>query len=334
MDGLLVVDKPVGPTSHDVVARVRRALGERRIGHTGTLDPAASGVLALVLGRATRLARFMAGDRKHYDAAVSLGVATDTYDAQGRPSGAAYEGPLPSAATVEAALERFRGSFLQHPPAYSAKKIAGRRSYDMARRQDRLDQPLQILAPVSVSVAALTLTAYHDGIVRLSIDCSAGFYVRSLAHELGEQLGTGAHLTGLRRTRSGAATLDQAWTLAAIEDDPRAASEAMVPMARMLPSLPSVILTADGAARASHGRSLGPADLATGLGAEPLPPRPSGHLARHVAHPEPPEMRSASDQSAVPPVRHVRLLSPDGNLLGMAELAAGSATLHPCIVLM
>lgn len=134
MDGLLVIDKPAGPTSHDVVARIRRVLRERRIGHTGTLDPAATGVLPLVLGRATRLARFLSSSDKCYEAQIRLGVATDTYDADGAPVGAAYGGLWPSAEEISRALEGFRGQFLQQPPAYSAKKIAGRRSYDLARQ--------------------------------------------------------------------------------------------------------------------------------------------------------------------------------------------------------
>jgi len=127
-EGLLVVDKPVGPTSHDVVARVRRALGETRIGHTGTLDPAASGVLMLVIGRATRLAQFMTADEKEYEARVQLGVETDTYDAQGAIVGPPFAGVLPTRETVVQAVESLRGTFRQVPPVYSAKKIGGRRS--------------------------------------------------------------------------------------------------------------------------------------------------------------------------------------------------------------
>ena len=150
MDGLLVVDKPVGPTSHDVVARVRRVLGERRVGHTGTLDPAASGVLPLVIGRATRLARFLSGGDKSYDAVVRLGTATDTYDAETAPAEQPTLGAaMPSRAAIDLALEEFRGTFLQQPPAFSAKKIGGTRSYELARKAQARRAPLAPPAPVA-----------------------------------------------------------------------------------------------------------------------------------------------------------------------------------------
>ena len=214
MDGLLVIDKPPGPTSHDVVARMRRVLGERRIGHTGTLDPAASGVLPLVLGRATRLARFMSGSRKRYEAVVSFGQATDTYDAEGLPVGERSLA-IPSRTQIESALDTFRGTFEQQPPAFSAKKIAGRRSYESARAARVKPQPAGpgLPVPVSVTVHDLAIVALAGDQLTLSIECSAGFYVRSLAHDLGVRLGVGAHLAALRRTASAGLTLDVAITL-------------------------------------------------------------------------------------------------------------------------
>src|SRR5882672_7690089 len=137
MDGLLVVDKPSGPTSHDVVARLRRVLGERRVGHTGTLDPLATGVLPLVVGRATRLARFLSASDKSYEAVIRLGMSTDTADAVGAPIGSPFAGSLPSPDAIDRALDAFRGTFLQQPPAFSAKKIDGKRSYDLARAASR-----------------------------------------------------------------------------------------------------------------------------------------------------------------------------------------------------
>ena len=144
MHGVLVIDKPEGPTSHDVVARARRALGIPRIGHTGTLDPMATGVLLLVLGKATRLATFLSASDKSYDAVVRLGFATDTADAQGRPLGPVSERPIPSREEIDAALDAFRGAFLQQPPAFSAKKIDGRRSHRLARAHVRARMRSQV----------------------------------------------------------------------------------------------------------------------------------------------------------------------------------------------
>ena len=223
MDGLLLVDKPAGPTSHEVVACVRRALGERRIGHTGTLDPAATGLLPLVLGRATRLARFLSGHDKSYDAVVRFGVATDTYDGEGTSAGPVHSGPRPAREAVDRALDAFRGTFLQTPPAYSAKKIEGTRSYRLARRAkrerersvrscpSRLPPALPARpAPVSVTARAIDIRDFDGDTVSLRVECSAGFYVRSLAHDLGAALGIGAHLTALRRTHSGRLSVDDA----------------------------------------------------------------------------------------------------------------------------
>src|SRR5437667_4675740 len=198
MDGLLIIDKPKGPTSHDVVARVRRAIGERRVGHTGTLDPAASGVLPLVIGRATRLARFLSAGDKCYEAVIRLGFSTDTGDATGTPLSTAPRGPMPSRADIDSALDAFRGTFMQQPPAYSAKKVDGTRSYRLARRSKRQSPRVSarpaLPAAVQVATRATDIVSVEDGTLTLRVSCSAGFYVRSLAHDLGERLGTGGHL--------------------------------------------------------------------------------------------------------------------------------------------
>src|SRR5262245_40744853 len=154
MDGLLIVDKPAGPTSHDVVSRVRRLLREKRVGHTGTLDPAATGVLLVVVGRATRLSQFLSASDKSYEAAVRLGFATDTADAEGQPVGPIWHGPLPGRDVIEAALGEFRGTYLQQPPAFSAKKIDGTRSYKLARESRRSAAGTEsgLPAPASVTV--------------------------------------------------------------------------------------------------------------------------------------------------------------------------------------
>src|SRR5688572_19866764 len=258
MDGLLVLDKPRGPTSHEAVARVRRALGERRIGHTGTLDAPATGVLPLVLGRATRLARFLSASDKSYEAVVRLGVATDTQDGTGIPSGPSYQGALPSREVIDRALDAFRGTFVQQPPAYSAKKIDGQRSYSLARAAARsIVDGSQLFSagagapthggggsplptPVSVTAHSIILVSVEGDRVTLNVNCSAGFYIRALAHDLGAWLGTGAHLLTLRRTRSGDATIDDALRLDAIEREPALAIRAVVPLSGMLPGLSSV----------------------------------------------------------------------------------------------
>jgi tRNA pseudouridine55 synthase len=298
MDGVLVIDKPVGPTSHDVVARIRRALGEQRVGHTGTLDPGAGGVLPLVVGRATRLARFLSAGDKHYEAVIRLGSSTDTGDAFGARIGVEYRGALPSAAVIDAALEGFRGTHPQRPPSFSAKKIQGRRSYALAR-EGRTPHP----APVLVTAHAIEVLAVDREIVTLRVVCSAGFYIRSLAHDLGDRLGTGGHLMALRRTASGGFGLSDAITLDAAEDDHAAAVRAMVPLAALPPGLESVVLTADGAQRAAHGRDLGPDDMVA------VPPA-----------------RAGSRES------WIRLLDARGDLVGLARLAPSGAW-HPSVVL-
>ena len=312
MDGLLVIDKPSGPTSHDVVARVRRALGEPRIGHTGTLDPAATGVLPLVLGRATRLARFLSASDKSYEAVVRLGVATDTYDGEGVATGASHQGTLPSRDVIDRALDAFRGTFVQQPPAYSAKKIDGRRSYRLARAASRGpgDRKPPLPDPVSVTAHRIALLSVEGDRVTLNVNCSAGFYVRALADDLGTRLGIGAHLLALRRTRSGDATLDDALALEAIEREPALAARALVPLSRMLPGLSAVTLTSEGVRRATQGRDLGPADTETGV---------------------PPLCTGVGEKG--PYAFFVRLIDPAGDLVAIGAPAGTSGLLHPEVVL-
>jgi tRNA pseudouridine55 synthase len=342
VDGLLVIDKPAGPTSHDVVARLRRILRERRIGHTGTLDPAATGVLPLVLGRATRLARFLSARDKEYEAVIRFGIATDTYDAHGVPSGARHEGPWPTRDAIDRALDAFRGSFLQQPPAFSAKKIEGQPSYIAARaarqssgarhhsftgagapppartdadaspRTARHGRRRSLPAAVSVTAHTIDIVTVEGDCVTLRIDCSAGFYVRSLAHDLGDRLGVGAHLTTLRRTRSGDLTVADAVPLDVAERDPEAARAAVIPVDRMLPSLSAVVLTDAGARHVAHGRDVASGDIAGGSAAIGSPAGVTGPLS---------------------PPPCVRLMTENGQLLGIAEPAVTPGLLHPSVVL-
>jgi tRNA pseudouridine55 synthase len=338
MDGILVIDKPAGPTSHDVVARARRALGEPRIGHTGTLDPAASGVLPLVMGKATRLARFLSAGDKSYDAIVRLGFATDTGDAQGAMVGSAWVGALPTRDAIEVALSSFRGRFLQQPPVYSAKKIDGQRSYRLARAAARRMQiasagtggtppggahagpadggaaPIRQPEPVDVTVYSLVILDVDGDRVALRVECSSGFYVRALAHDLGERLRTGAHLVGLRRTRCGDYGLAGAVPIDAIERDRDVTAGGFVPLALMLPQLSFVVLTSEGTVRVRNGRELGPTDLA--------PSPPAGGDARMV-----------TSNPTNGPDRWIRLFTPERELAGLAQPIAGSGLLHPSVVL-
>jgi tRNA pseudouridine55 synthase len=304
MEGLLVIDKPAGPTSHDVVARMRRVLGERRIGHTGTLDPAASGVLPLVLGRATRLARFLSVGDKRYEAVVRFGVATDTYDGEGTPVGVARRGVTPARGEIEAALEAFRGTFIQQPPPYSAKKIAGRRSYEIARGGYSHDEEPPLPTPVAVTVRRLEITRIEDDDVTLEIECSAGFYVRSLAHDLGRVAGVGAHLAALRRTLSAGLTLEESIPLEFAERSREDALAAVVSIDSMLPWLQAVTLTDEGVLRAVHGRDIGRSEVTASSAA-------------------------IQDQYAAA----VRLIDELGRLVAIAEPTAVPGVLHPAVVL-
>jgi tRNA pseudouridine55 synthase len=316
MDGLLVIDKPPGPSSHGIVLRVRRLLNEPRVGHTGTLDPAASGVLALVLGKATRLARFVAASRKTYEAVLQLGIATTTYDAQGRQVGDRYSGALPDLDAIDRALEAFRGTFMQTPPMYSAKRVGGHRSYAIARRvaeTDDLPPAASLPQPVAVTAHRIEVAELDGDRLTLGVECSPGFYVRSLAHDLGQRLGTGAHLLHLRRTRSGDLTLQDAVTLEALEDPVtgRAVAErALVPLSQMLTTLPTVVLTPDGVRRAVHGRELRIEHASGGL--------------------------TVFESSGMGPdeTGGIRMLSPDGELVGIASRRREPGALHPLVVLM
>lgn len=299
MNGVIVVDKPQGPTSHDIVAEARRALQMRRIGHTGTLDPLATGVLPLVIGQATRLSQFLTGAPKGYEATFRLGVATDTYDADGE---ALRTVPFErvtgvSDAEILDALEAFKGSFDQTPPPYSAKKIAGVRSYALARRQLEVRS-----AAVRVNVSRLELLERRGDRVCVRVEAAAGFYVRSLAHDLGERIGCGAHLDALRRYRSGPFTLDDAMTIEELRAGPEAAEAYVVPMERLLEDLPVIDLSDSGTIRARHGNALGPADARPRGGRIP----PEGGLCR--------------------------LFSGEGRLVALARRSPGGS-LQPVVVL-
>jgi tRNA pseudouridine55 synthase len=287
MDGVLIIDKPAGMTSHDVVARVRRIIGERRVGHTGTLDPFATGVLVMLVGRATRLAQFLSGAEKEYEAVIRLGYATDTGDVTGarvvspsahveRGSGGevgdvrqphpqslppSREGSIPDVAGIKAAMALLTGEIEQVPPMYSAKKIAGRKLYEHARRGEEIERQ-----PVRVTISEFELLTQgewepnEDGAVdlRARVVCSAGTYIRTLAEDLGERLGIGAHLAELRRTRAGRFSIDGAITLEELEEfvDSETVTNILISPNNAISHLPALELCEDDEGRVLNGIDL------------------------------------------------------------------------------
>ncbi len=247
--GLIVVDKPAGPSSHDVVDRVRQVTRLRRIGHTGTLDPMAEGVLVLCLGKATRLSQFLTADRKRYRGTLRLGVTTSTYDAEGEVTDRAAVDV--DVGRIEAALGSFRGRIEQRPPPFSARRTSGQRAYELARSGQAVE-----LEPREVEIRALELIAFDGTDAVLDVECSAGTYVRALAHDLGAKLGCGAHLTALTRTACGEFTRDDAIALARLEEERARWREHLRPPEAGLGAWPSVTLDASEAEGVVNGKPI------------------------------------------------------------------------------
>jgi tRNA pseudouridine55 synthase len=241
-DGLLLVDKPAGHSSHDVVSIVRRALGVRRVGHSGTLDPFATGLLILLIGRATRLADYLEDEPKTYDATVRLGAETDTDDPTGQVVRSA---PVPSRAALESAMIALSGDILQVPPAFSAKQRDGQRAYRAARRGAALP-----LAPAAVHVEGWTVREWRTTELDVRITCAGGTYIRALARDLGRLADGAAHLSALRRVQCGRFSVNEACTI----EELRASPPALLPSRAAVPSLPAQVLTASEAIRVAHGQ--------------------------------------------------------------------------------
>jgi tRNA pseudouridine55 synthase len=293
-DGVIVVNKPEGWTSHDVVGKMRGIAGTRRVGHLGTLDPIATGVLPLMIGQATRLAKFWDGSEKGYDAVVRFGFATSTYDRAGEPCGPVTEPPALIDITpdrIEACLAAMRGEIEQTPPPVSAKKINGVPAYKLARRNIPVD-----LAPSRVSIYELTLVEAEGARARLRVRCSAGTYIRSIAHELGLALGCGAHIEALVRTQSGPFRLEQAFTLERLQDlrNESRLGEALVAMSDLLPEFPGVLVDDATAANIRHGRDFNVSPFRVTIGSPHVRAiGPDGRLVAigriampHIYHPE------------------------------------------------
>ena len=330
MDGVLIIDKPAGMTSHDVVARVRRIIGERRVGHTGTLDPFATGVLVMLVGRATRLAQFLSGAEKEYEAVIRLGYATDTGDMTGKRVDSSSphaerglggegrdepqphpqslptrrEGSMPDKEEIEAAMASFTGEIEQVPPMYSAKKIGGRKLYEHARRGEEIERQ-----PVHVTISEFELLNEgewewnEDGKLDLGarVVCSAGTYVRTLAEDLGKGLGVGAHLAELRRTRAGRFSIEDAITLEELAERTASASllAGLISPGEALSHLASIELDEEQARRTVHGIDLLLADD---------------------------EARSWSQGDSI-------CMTSRGELIAIGTFDANSNTIHPAVVI-
>lgn len=259
MDGILVVDKPKGLTSHDVVGAVRRAAKTGKVGHAGTLDPMATGVLVVAIGNATRTLEYLTAHDKRYTATVRLGQNTTTYDAEGDVT-YTHEGDLPSLAFIEAALKTQRGDIEQVPPIYSAIKQDGEPLYAKARRGEVVSVPAR-----SVTIHDLTLLSWEAPDLALDIFCSKGTYIRSIAYDVGQALGVGGHLTALRRTASGIFTAAEAHSLEAIRTmTSQQVSDCLHPVGVGLESLPTVSVSAADIAALRQGKSL-PAEGGSGI---------------------------------------------------------------------
>lgn len=309
-DGALVVDKPKGKTSHDVVDAVRHLAGFRQIGHLGTLDPLATGVLVLLLGRATRLVRFYAGRRKRYTAAFRFGFATDSYDSDGTAQGPDHPPRLDPAVVERLAAERI-GRFEQMPPAFSAKKIHGRPAYELARKHEAVE-----LKPVEVEVFEYKLLSVDGCVARFVIECSSGTYIRSLAHEMGQQLGCGAHLAEITRTAVGEFSLDQAIQLEELASAASAGKLAncLIKLENLLPNFPRVNVLPVVEKRVSHGTRFTVAVSQIQTGRMELPPGATSELD--------------SGQSAPP---RLRVFNQQQKLIAIAE-AVVPRTYQPIVV--
>jgi len=293
LDGVIVVDKPEGWTSHDVVAKMRGIAATRRVGHLGTLDPIATGVLPLMIGQATRLARFWEGSEKSYEAVVRFGFATSTYDREGQPAGPVTE-PAITAEGLEALLAPLRGEIAQKPPPVSAKKIGGVPAYKLARK----NVPVE-LTPVTVSIYELTLMELSGARARLRVRCSAGTYIRSIAHQLGAAMGCGAHVESLVRTRSGPFCLDQSFTVGRLQEmkNESRLQEALLPMRDLLPDFPGVLVDDVTVTNIRQGRDFTVSPFRVNAGSA-----------------------------------HVRAIGPDGNLVAIGRITMPHVY-HPVVVL-
>lgn len=300
--GVYIIDKPAGLTSHDVVARVRKILNTRQVGHFGTLDPFATGVLPLSAGKATRFAQFYLRSRKAYVGCVRFGFSTDTYDGTGKPTSDLVEFK-PDLPTLENIFRGMTGLIMQTPPPFSAKRVAGTRAYELARKQKPVD-----LAPVEVEIYALEILSTEGDQLRFAVECSGGTYVRSIAHDVGQMLGCGAHLAALRRTAVAEFTEDRAVTLDQLAEAMQQGhlDQCRVPMEALLPDCPELVVRGREEQSVRHGHAF---EWVQAL-----------RLGRGSA---------AGRTSAVP---MLKILSSERRLIALARHVSG-AVYHPDLVL-
>jgi tRNA pseudouridine55 synthase len=303
LSGVLIVDKPAGITSHDVVAKVRRLLRIRRIGHFGTLDPFATGVLPLSLGKATRLAQFYLKSRKAYKGTVRFGFSTDTYDATGSPTSETLR-HYPPPKTLEATLQEFTGRIKQKPPPFSAKRVGGVRAYQLARQ----NKPLN-LEPAEVEIYAFEILGFAENgeSFRFAVECSGGTYVRSLAHDIGQRVGCPAHLASLRRTAVAEFLEHRAVTIEKLEEAAQegSASGLLIPLEDLLPDCPELVVRGREEASVRHGRQFELAQAAR--------PYRGGQSPR------------------IPAMSVLKVVNPDRRLIAIARHVSGSVY-HPDLV--
>ena len=261
MDGILIIDKPAGPTSHDVVNRVRRIFNTRKVGHAGTLDPFATGVMVVLVGKATRLAKFVDKDAKEYEATVRFGYATDTGDLTGERIGETGRSDI-SSSEIRSVLDRFHGEILQTPPMYSAKKVDGKKLYELARRGEEIERKAVPVTIHEISVVSPDDASGEHHTIR--VRCSAGTYIRTLAEDIAKALGTAAHLTELRRTASGRFSLADSVPLDVLADEVDPANR-LLPIETLIGELPRFILnserekmTLNGLSSRVYGQSFAP----------------------------------------------------------------------------
>jgi tRNA pseudouridine55 synthase len=306
MDGLILIRKPVGPTSHDVVARLRKIFGQRKIGHFGTLDPSAAGLLLVALGKTTKFFPFFSHMDKTYEGRMRLGFSTDTYDRTGRPTSEESR-EFPALSAVEQALKSFEGKFFQLPPPYSAKKFRGKPLYVYARKNKSME-----LRPFPAIVHFFRLKDYAPPHLDFEVRCSSGTYIRTLAHDLGRQLGCGAHVAVLVRTDIGGYQLSESLSIEELEVYYETGEiwKFLRPMETLLPFFPKIVLHETGVRLVQNGSSVS---------------------AEHIVLSEPAALNPSASLGEHPQV--FRLFGPEGRLLALARKSSSADAFAPFLVL-